>query len=124
MVSTITKIASKSGELIVGDGKSGDNLAGTVVDKLKDMDTTLSTYAGMLDTFAMLTDSADSLIGSTQSLLPSVQGLIDGGQSSVSGMQSSVLSGAQTAQTITQMVDISLSNINSQLDVLETPYSS
>ena len=119
MVSTITKIASKSGELIVGDGKSGDNLAGTVVDKLKDMDTTLSTYAGMLDTFAMLTDSADSLIGSTQSLLPSVQGLIDGGQSSVSGMQSSVLSGAQTAQTITQMVDISLSNINSQLDVLE-----
>ena len=46
-------------------------------------------------------------------------GLIDGGQSSVSGMQSSVLSGAQTAQTITQMVDISLSNINSQLDVLE-----
>lgn len=34
-------------------------------------------------------------------------------------MQSSVLSGAQTAQTITQMVDISLSNINSQLDVLE-----
>ncbi|HRL60013.1 MAG TPA: YhgE/Pip domain-containing protein, partial [Agathobacter rectalis] len=73
----------------------------------------------MLDTFAMLTDSADSLIGSTQSLLPSVQGLIDGGQSSVSGMQSSVLSGAQTAQTITQMVDISLSNINSQLDVLE-----
>ena len=81
------------------------------------MDTTLSTYAGMLDTFAMLTDSADSLIGSTQSLLPSVQGLIDGGQSSVSGMQSSVLSGAQTAQTITQMVDISLSNINSQLDV-------
>ena len=99
MVSTITKIASKSGELIVGDGKSGDNLAGTVVDKLKDMDTTLSTYAGMLDTFAMLTDSADSLIGSTQSLLPSVQGLIDGGQSSVSGMQSS--------------------NINSQLDVLE-----
>ena len=119
MVSTITEIASKSGELIVGDGKSGDNLAGTVVDKLKDMDTTLSTYAGMLDTFAMLTDSADSLIGSTQSLLPSVQGLIDGGQSSVSGMQSSVLSGAQTAQTITQMVDISLSNINSQLDVLE-----
>lgn len=119
MVSTITKIASKSGELIVGDGKSGDNLVGTVVDKLKDMDTTLSTYAGMLDTFAMLTDSADSLIGSTQSLLPSVQGLIDGGQSSVSGMQSSVLSGAQTAQTITQMVDISLSNINSQLDVLE-----
>ena len=119
MVSTITKIASKSGELIVGDGKSGDNLAGTVVDKLKDMDTTLSTYAGMLDTFAMLTDSADSLIGSTQSLLPSVQGLIDGGQSSVSGMQSSVLSGAQTAQTITQMVDISLSNINSQLNVLE-----
>ena len=74
MVSTITEIASKSGELIVGDGKSGDNLAGTVVDKLKDMDTTLSTYAGMLDTFAMLTDSADSLIGSTQSLLPSVQG--------------------------------------------------
>lgn len=124
MVSTITEIASKSGELIVGDGKSGDNLAGTVVDKLKDMDTTFSTYAGMLDTFAMLTDSADSLIGSTQSLLPSVQGLIDGGQSSVSGMQSSVLSGAQTAQTITQMVDISLSNINSQLDVLETPYSS
>ena len=119
MVSTITEIASKSGELIVGDGKSGDNLAGTVVDKLKDMDTTLSTYAGMLDTFAMLTESADSLIGSTQSLLPSVQGLIDGGQSSVSGMQSSVLSGAQTAQTITQMVDISLSNINSQLDVLE-----
>ena len=119
MVSTITEIASKSGELIVGDGKSGDNLAGTVVDKLKDMDTTLSTYAGMLDTFAMLTDSADSLIGSTQSLLPSVQGLIDGGQSSVSGMQSSVLSGAQTAQTITQMVDISLSNIKSQLDVLE-----
>lgn len=119
MVSTITEIASKSGELIVGDGKSGDNLAGTVVDKLKDMDTTLSAYAGMLDTFAMLTDSADSLIGSTQSLLPSVQGLIDGGQSSVSGMQSSVLSGAQTAQTITQMVDISLSNINSQLDVLE-----
>ncbi len=47
MVSTITEIASKSGELIVGDGKSGDNLAGTVVDKLKDMDTTLSTYAGM-----------------------------------------------------------------------------
>ena len=119
MVSTITEIASKSGELIVGDGKSGDNLTGTVVDKLKDMDTTLSTYAGMLDTFAMLTESADSLIGSTQSLLPSVQGLIDGGQSSVSGMQSSVLSGAQTAQTITQMVDISLSNINSQLDVLE-----
>lgn len=119
MVSTITEIASKSGELIVGDGKSGDNLTGTVVDKLKDMDTTLSTYAGMLDTFAMLTDSADSLIGSTQSLLPSVQGLIDGGQSLVSGMQSSVLSGAQTAQTITQMVDISLSNINSQLDVLE-----
>ncbi|HRL60014.1 MAG TPA: hypothetical protein PLE65_09105, partial [Agathobacter rectalis] len=37
MVSTITKIASKSGELIVGDGKSGDNLAGTVVDKLKHM---------------------------------------------------------------------------------------
>lgn len=35
MVSTITKIASKSGELIVGDGKSGDNLAGTVVDKLR-----------------------------------------------------------------------------------------
>ena len=35
MVSTITEIASKSGELIVGDGKSGDNLAGTVVDKLK-----------------------------------------------------------------------------------------
>lgn len=34
-------------------------------------------------------------------------------------MQSSVLSGAQTAQTITQMVDISLSNINSQLNVLE-----
>jgi hypothetical protein len=68
------------------DGKSGDNLAGTVVDKLKDMDTILSTYAGMLDTFAMLRDTADSLIGSTQSLLPSVQGLIDGGQSSVSGI--------------------------------------
>lgn len=78
MVSTITKIASKSGELIVETANQAITLLGTVVDKLKDMDTTLSTYAGMLDTFAMLTDSADSLIGSTQSLLPSVQGLIDG----------------------------------------------
>ena len=50
MVSTITKIASKSGELIVGDGKSGDNLAGTVVDKLKDMDTTASPFHKRSDT--------------------------------------------------------------------------
>ena len=124
VVSIITEVAAKSGEIIVGDDSSGDNLVGTVVSKLQDMDTSLGTYVGILDTFAMLTDSADSLVGSTQSLLPSVEGLIDGGQASVSGMQSSVLSGAQTAGTITQMVDISFTTINNQLEVFNSSIQS
>ncbi len=124
IVSSLTEIASKSGEIVVGDDSSGINLIDTIVDKLQDMDTTLATYAGILDTFAMLTESADSLVDSTQSLLPSVEGLIDGSQSSVNGMQSSVLSGAQTADTITRMVDISLSNINSQMDIFNTSIQS
>lgn len=120
VVSAITEVAAKSGEMIVSDADSGDGLITKVVDKLNDMDTTLATYAGILDTFAMLTDSADSLVGSSQSLLPSVDGLIESGQSSVSGMQSSVLSGAQTVDTITQMVDISFSTINNQLDIFNS----
>ena len=43
--------------------------------------------------------------------------MIDNGQSTVNGMQGSVLSGAQTASTISSMVDISLGTVKDQLDL-------
>ena len=81
------------------------------------MDSSLSTYSDILSTFALLTDSAGELVGSTQSLLPGIEGMIDNGQSTVNGMQGSVLSGAQTASTISSMVDISLGTVKDQLDM-------
>ena len=116
VVSNITKIASQSGEAIVGSSQD-INLLGNIVSKLKEMDSSLSTYSDILSTFALLTDSAGELVGSTQSLLPGIEGMIDNGQSTVNGMQGSVLSGAQTASTISSMVDISLGTVKDQLDL-------
>lgn len=117
ILSTITELASKSGEAITGE-TAGGSVIGKVTDKLSDMNESLDTYVSVMNTLSLVTSSATDLVGSTQNLIPSVTGVIESGQSSVAGMQSSVLAGAQTADTISSMVDISLTTISSGLDNL------
>lgn len=118
VISSLTEVASKTGELVTGEN-GGTSLVTGVNDKLKDMDKNLGTYVSVLNALSLVTDSATDLVGSTRDLLPSVEGLIDGSQSSVAGMQGAVLAGGQTAQTLSNMINVSMSSISNQLGNLK-----
>lgn len=118
IVSKLTEVASKSGEVVTGE-KSEVNIINTTKDKLHEMDKSLGTYASILNTLSLLTDSTNDLVGSTQALIPSAENLIAGSQGTVSSLQGTVLAGAETADTIAKMVDISMDSITSSLENLE-----
>ena len=112
ILSTLTKAVSASGGLLAGNS---DTITKGEILKLEDIEKNLETYAKLLNTLSLLTGSAADLVNTTQSMLPGVEGLIEGSHESVASMQESVLSGAQTTQAISSMVDMSLDNINDQL---------
>lgn len=119
VVSKLTELASKSGELLSGETVDDKNLVSGIQQKLRDMDKELNTYVNILNTLSLLTSSTTGLVGSAQSLLPNAQELIQGSQGAISGMQNTVLAGAETADTITSMIDISMDSIRSGLDNLQ-----
>lgn len=116
IVSTLTELASKSGEVITGDA---DGVLEGTMDKLKDMNNSLTTYVSILNTLALLTDSASDIVDSTQSIIPNASSMIDSSQNTVSSLQGTVLAGAQTADTIASMIDISMDSVTTSLDSLE-----
>ena len=122
-IETVAKIVTKTSETLTGAGTEAGSAVDTTLDKLREMDTNLSTYVTVLNTLAMVTDSAGDLVGSGQALIPNMENLVKGSQSTVSAMQGTVISSAQAADSMAMMMDVcfdtlinGLENMNQQLN--------
>ena len=117
-ISTLTEVLTKSGKILADNDENGVDIVASTAAQLDEMDSSLQTYVNILNTFSLVTGSASDLAESAQSLLINTQGLFDSSQDSVSNMQSSVLSGAQTAETVSSLIGISLDSVDQDLVLL------
>ena len=117
-ISTLTEVLTKSGKILADNDENGVDIVASTAAQLDEMDSSLQTYVNILNTFSLVTGSASDLAESAQSLLINTQGLFDSSQDSVSNMQSSVLSGAQTAETVSSLIGISLDSVDQNLVLL------
>lgn len=117
-ISTLTEVLTESGKILADNDENGVDIVASTAAQLDEMDSSLQTYVNILNTFSLVTGSASDLAESAQSLLINTQGLFDSSQDSVSNMQSSVLSGAQTADTVSSLISISLDSVDQDLGLL------
>ena len=117
-ISTLTEVLTESGKILADNDENGVDIVTSTAAQLDEMDSSLQTYVNILNTFSLVTGSASDLAESAQSLLINTQGLFDSSQDSVSNMQSSVLSGAQTADTVSSLISISLDSVDQDLGLL------
>lgn len=118
VISTLTEVLTESGKIFAENDENGVDIVASTADQLDELDSSLQTYVNILNTFSLVTASASDLAESAQSLLINTQGIFDSGQDSVSNMQSSVLSGAQTADTVSSLIGISLDSVEQDLTLL------
>lgn len=118
VISTLTKVLTESGKILAENDENGVDIVVSTADQLDELDSSLQTYVNILNTFSLVTASASDLAESAQSLLINTQGIFDSSQDSVSNMQSSVLSGAQTADTVSSLIGISLDSVEQDLTLL------
>ena len=117
-ISTLTEVLTESGKILADNDENGVDIVASTAAQLDEMDSSLQTYVNILNTFSLVTGSASDLAESAQSLLINTQGIFDSSQDSVSNMQSSVLSGAQTAETVSSLIGISLDSVDQDLVLL------
>lgn len=117
-ISTLTEVLTKSGKILADNDENGVDIVASTAAQLDEMDSSLQTYVNILNTFSLVTGSASDLAESAQSLLINTQGIFDSSQDSVSNMQSSVLSSAQTADTVSSLIGISLDSVEQDLTLL------
>lgn len=118
VISTLTEVLTESGKILAEDDENGVDIVVSTADQLDELDSSLQTYVNILNTFSLVTASASDLAESAQSLLINTQEIFDSSQDSVSNMQSSVLSGAQTADTVSSLIGISLDSVEQDLTLL------
>lgn len=118
VISTLTKVLTESGKILAENDENGVDIVVSTANQLDELDSSLQTYVNILNTFSLVTASASDLAESAQSLLINTQGIFDSSQDSVSNMQSSVLSGAQTADTVSSLIGISLDSVEQDLTLL------
>ena len=118
VISTLTEVLTESGKILAENDENGVDIVVSTADQLDELDSSLQTYVHILNTFSLVTASASDLAESAQSLLINTQGIFDSSQDSVSNMQSSVLSGAQTADTVSSLIGISLDSVEQDLTLL------
>ena len=118
VISTLTEVLTESGKILAENDENGVDIVVSTADQLDELDSSLQTYVNILNTFSLVTASASDLAESAQSLLINTQGIFDSSQDSVSNMQSSVLSGAQTADTVSSLIGISLDSVEQDLTLL------
>lgn len=118
VISTLTEVLTESGKILAENDENGVDIVVSTADQLDELDSSLQTYVNILNTFSLVTASASDLAESAQSLLVNTQGIFDSSQDSVSNMQSSVLSGAQTADTVSSLIGISLDSVEQDLTLL------
>lgn len=118
VISTLTEVLTESGKILAENDENGVNIVASTADQLDELDSSLQTYVNILNTFSLVTASASDLAESAQSLLINTQGIFDSSQDSVSNMQSSVLSSAQTADTVSSLIGISLDSVEQDLTLL------
>lgn len=118
VISTLTEVLTESGKILAENDENGVDIVASTADQLDELDSSLQTYVNILNTLSLVTASASDLAESAQSLLINTQGIFDSSQDSVSNMQSSVLSGAQTADTVSSLIGISLDSVEQDLTLL------
>ena len=118
VISTLTEVLTESGKILAENDENGVDIVASTADQLDELDSSLQTYVNILNTFSLVTASASDLAESAQSLLINTQGIFDSSQDSVSNMQSSVLSGEQTADTVSSLIGISLDSVEQDLTLL------
>lgn len=118
-VSTLTQVLTESGEMLSQTDENGADIVSVTTDKLDGIDKNLQTYVDILNTFSLVTGSASDLADSAQTLILNTQGIFNSSQDTVSSMQSSVLSGAQTADTVSSLISISFDSMDQDLSVLD-----
>lgn len=118
VISTLTEVLTESGKILAENDENGVDIVVSTADQLDELDSSLQTYVNILNTFSLVTASASDLAESAQSLLINTQGIFGSSQDSVSNMQSSVLSGAQTADTVSSLIGISLDSVEQDLTLL------
>ncbi|MCI7532230.1 MAG: YhgE/Pip domain-containing protein [Lachnobacterium sp.] len=118
VISTLTEVLTESGKILAENDENGVDIVVSTADQLDELDSSLQTYVNILNTFSLVTASASDLAESAQSLLINTQGTFDSSQDSVSNMQSSVLSSAQTADTVSSLIGISLDSVEQDLTLL------
>ena len=118
VISTLTEVLTESGKILAENDENGVDIVASTADQLDELDSSLQTYVNILNTFSLVTASASDLAESAQSLLINTQEIFDSSQDSVSNMQSSVLSSAQTADTVSSLIGISLDSVEQDLTLL------
>lgn len=118
VISTLTEVLTESGKILAENDENGVDIVASTANQLDELDSSLQTYVNILNTFSLVTASASDLAESAQSLLINTQGIFDSSQDSVSNMQSSVLSSAQTADTVSSLIGISLDSVEQDLTLL------
>lgn len=131
-IRTLASSVAEAGKVLAQTDENGVNLVGAAVGELEKVDESLGTYVSILETFTLVTDSASELAGSAQSLLINAEGIFSGSQDTVAGMQTTVLAGAQTANTLSSLIGITIDAMDDdlallcdQIDVMkaDAPYS-
>lgn len=115
-IETLTEVVAKASEALTGMETSDGGLMNTTLNRLHEMDDSLSTYVNLLNTLALVTDSAGDLVESSQAMIPNVESILESSQSTVSGMQGSVLSASRTADALATLMSMSFDNLIKQME--------
>ena len=115
-IETLTEVVAKASETLTGMETSDGSLMNTTLNRLHEMDDSLSTYVNLLNTLALVTDSAGDLVESSQAMIPNVESILESSQSTVSGMQGSVLSASRTADALATLMEMSFDSLITQME--------
>lgn len=119
-ISTLTEYAMKASNSVSDMEVEGNSILEAVTNNLTDLEADLQTYVNILNSFVSITDSASGLIDATQTVLPDMNDMVGSGESTVNSMQSALVSGASSAETVTDMVSYSFSLLNTSLEDVST----
>lgn len=117
-ISTLASVITSSAQALAQTDENGTDLVEMAVGELERVEESLGTYVDILNTFSLVTASASDLAGSAQKLLVNTKGVFSSSQDTVAGMQTSVLSGAETANTLSSLINITLDSMDDDLTLL------
>lgn len=122
-VSTLTESLAEASSALGGEDGTGVSLLDTVLSRMNELDSDLSTYITMLDSFINIISSASSLLTTTEAMLPNLGTIVQNGQSTVNTLQSALIAADGSVQAASRMLSVSLDTVDQSLASLSSSIS-